>query len=212
MQNEDGQLVHLFPSTIGVYSNTAILQPVKNLFNECDQYMSRSVDDIYTTIGVYSPGKCVNAVDLRGYEGGRLLEQFIISSVKRYLQQIQYYDYDVIVENMWLNSMPTGTTSPNHFHYGYAFSGVYYVKCTSNNNKITFFDPKSAILYQPPRIKEYNNLNSDSWWIGINEGDLVIFPSYLRHGVPHNNELEDRRSIAFDVSLLFTDESLIIKK
>ena len=49
--------------------------------------------------------------------------------------------------------------------------------------------------------EKFTPQNSSSWKIDVEEGDLVLFPSWLKHGVePNLNKKENRISLAFNIS------------
>jgi uncharacterized protein (TIGR02466 family) len=55
---------------------------------------------------------------------------------------------------------------------------------------------------QSPAKREPNNLSSDVASFTPNEGDLLIFPSYLHHSVEENLSEEDRIVISFNIKIL----------
>jgi uncharacterized protein (TIGR02466 family) len=51
-------------------------------------------------------------------------------------------------------------------------------------------------------IKEHTQQNSSRWNIAVEESDLILFPSWLKHGVdPNLNKEEDRISISFNIKI-----------
>ena len=46
--------------------------------------------------------------------------------------------------------------------------------------------------------KKYNNLNSETFLLPMVDGELVLFPSSLRHSVPINKGNEERYSMSFN--------------
>ena len=45
----------------------------------------------------------------------------------------------------------------------------------------------------------YNTYNSSSWHLPVNTLDIVIFPSYLQHGINTKEDNNKRISLAFNV-------------
>jgi hypothetical protein len=74
-------------------------------------------------------------------------------------------------------------------------SGVLYVRADKVKDKIYFYKSE----YQPIRFpsNHYNPYNSESWWLDVGAGDLMLFPSSLTHMVEtvHGS---DRVSLAFN--------------
>jgi ectoine hydroxylase-related dioxygenase (phytanoyl-CoA dioxygenase family) len=46
--------------------------------------------------------------------------------------------------------------------------------------------------------KKYNNLNSETFLLPCTSGELILFPSNLKHSVPINQGDEDRISMSFN--------------
>ena len=59
--------------------------------------------------------------------------------------------------------------------------------------------------------KKYNNLNSETFLLPCVTGELLIFPSNLKHSVPTNMGKESRLSMSFNtfsVDTLGSEENL----
>ena len=56
-----------------------------------------------------------------------------------------------------------------------------------------------AKKYAHPEIENKNELNNEITGLDIEEGDLIIFPSYLPHKVGKNQSGEERIVISFNV-------------
>ena len=54
------------------------------------------------------------------------------------------------------------------------------------------------LMLQPPK-KEANDLNMLTITQNVTAGQMVIFPSYLRHSVPSNHVDGQRISVAFNL-------------
>ena len=99
------------------------------------------------------------------------------------------------VTQAWLNTTTQGQFHHRHAHPGSLVSGVYYLEACESD-RIMFF--RSG--YQ--RIKfpqgSFNPYNSESWWIPVSAGDLILFPSELEHHVPTLETDTRRVSLAFN--------------
>ena len=49
--------------------------------------------------------------------------------------------------------------------------------------------------------KEFNFYNSESWWIPVKTGDLVVFPSNFAHSVANTESKNTRISLSFNTFL-----------
>jgi uncharacterized protein (TIGR02466 family) len=78
-------------------------------------------------------------------------------------------------------------------------SGVFYVQAVKDIDRLYFF--KSG--YQQIKIptENFNLSNSDSWWLGVETGQLLLFPSSLTHQVAEVTTAETRISISFNTFL-----------
>ena len=103
---------------------------------------------------------------------------------------------EIRITQSWLNY-----TEPNEFHHMHAHpnsfvSGVLYFDCDSNNDKILF--TKSEYQQISPEIENYNLWNSNTWWLSVGTGDLVMFPSSTLHQVETKEGTNTRISLAFN--------------
>ena len=58
---------------------------------------------------------------------------------------------------------------------------------------------------------KYNHVNAESFMLPCKAGELILFPSSLKHSVPINKGTEDRISISFNtfcIDTLGSEESL----
>ena len=79
-----------------------------------------------------------------------------------------------------------------NLHYSYTH------KC----GNIKFYDPIDQKSMQSPNKKELNDLSSEVITVVPNEGDLLIFPSYLHHSVEENLSEDERIVISFNIEIL----------
>jgi len=101
------------------------------------------------------------------------------------------------ITQSWLNYTETNQYHHKHQHPNSLVSGVFYINCDEQFDKIKFFNDK----YQSIKldIKEYNTWNSESWWFSVKTGDVILFPSSLTHMVETKQGDNTRISLAFNV-------------
>ena len=102
--------------------------------------------------------------------------------------------------NMWANINYPNAYNKSHIHPNSLFSGVYYVKGSSNSGKLILRDPRpGAQLVLPLRknIQKAHHLWSQVFLEPV-PGRAVIFPSWLWHEVEPNQSNEKRISISFN--------------
>jgi uncharacterized protein (TIGR02466 family) len=88
-----------------------------------------------------------------------------------------------------------------HIHPNSFLSAVFYVATDPNTDVIKFHKQTVSSVSLSIEPVEWNEYNSHSWWYSVSAGDVIIFPSWLKHEVPPTTSNKDRVSIAFNVFL-----------
>jgi uncharacterized protein (TIGR02466 family) len=101
------------------------------------------------------------------------------------------------ITQSWLNYTETNQYHHKHAHPNSLVSGVLYINCHEEHDKIKFFNDNYKTI--KPEIKEYNIWNSESWWFTVKTGDVILFPSSLTHMVETKQGDNTRISLAFNV-------------
>ena len=101
------------------------------------------------------------------------------------------------ITQSWLNYTETNQYHHKHAHANSLVSGVFYIDCKKEYDKIIFFKN----IYNPIKLdtKEFNEFNSESWYVEVNTGQIVLFPSHLEHMVQIKKGNNTRISLAFNV-------------
>jgi hypothetical protein len=136
-----------------------------------------------------------------------ILNQKVFSSLKEdlYLRVQDYFNKvlsttDAVtpfITQSWLNYTETNQYHHKHEHPNSLVSGVFYVNCHEEFDKIKFF--RSGYQTIKPEIKDWNLYNSESWWFTVKTGDIILFPSSLTHMVETKEGDNTRISLAFNV-------------
>lgn len=82
------------------------------------------------------------------------------------------------------------------------FSGIYYVKAPLNSGGLFFPDPRPAAQILVPPVSEFNMWTLPQITYKAYEGTMLLFPSWLMHGVEANMSGEDRVSISFNIGMM----------
>ena len=136
-----------------------------------------------------------------------ILNHKIFKQLKENLElKIQDYFQKVIsptdsitpcITQSWLNYTETNQYHHKHAHPNSLVSGVFYINCHKEHDKIKFFNDKyQAIKLE---VKDYNIWNSETWWFSVKTGDVILFPSSLTHMVETKEGDNTRISLAFNV-------------
>lgn len=99
------------------------------------------------------------------------------------------------ITQAWLNTTTQGQFHHKHAHPGSLISGVYYLEACESD-RIMFYRSGYQRIKFP--TEQYNPWNSESWWIPVRAGDLILFPSELEHHVPTVETDTRRVSLAFN--------------
>jgi uncharacterized protein (TIGR02466 family) len=101
------------------------------------------------------------------------------------------------ITQSWLNYTETNQYHHKHEHPNSLVSGVFYVNCHEEFDKIKFFNHTYKAI--KPEVKDWNLYNSESWWFTVKTGDIILFPSSLTHMVETKQGDNTRISLAFNV-------------
>jgi uncharacterized protein (TIGR02466 family) len=101
------------------------------------------------------------------------------------------------ITQSWLNYTETNQYHHKHAHPNSLVSGVFYINCHEEHDKIKFFNDTYRTI--KPEVKEWNMWNSESWWFPVKTGDVIMFPSSLMHMVETKKGDNTRISLAFNV-------------
>jgi uncharacterized protein (TIGR02466 family) len=101
------------------------------------------------------------------------------------------------ITQSWLNYTETNQFHHKHAHPNSLVSGVFYINCHEEHDKIKFFNDKYQTI--KTEVKDWNIWNSDSWWFSVKTGDVILFPSSLTHMVETKQGDNTRISLAFNV-------------
>ena len=183
-------IIHnLFPTTVGVFNldselTTNELNFIKGLDTKPNQLNTTSVDNYL----------------FRQPELARIAE-FCEKSTQEYFQTMYAPKNDVrpYITQSWANYTNKGQAHHKHEHPNSVISGVFYVQAVKDVDRLYFF--KSG--YQQIKIptENYTLYNSDSWWLGVETGQLLLFPSSLTHQVDSVTTTETRISLSFNTFL-----------
>ena len=101
------------------------------------------------------------------------------------------------ITQSWLNYTETNQYHHKHNHSNSLISGVFYINCNEEFDKIKFFKHDYKII--KPEVKDWNLYNSESWWFPVKTGDIILFSSSLTHMVETKEGDNTRISLAFNV-------------
>ena len=126
------------------------------------------------------------------------LRLFLNNSLQEYFQATMSPQDNVKLEitQSWINYTKTGQYHHKHTHPNSVISGVFYIQASKEIDKLFFYNES----YQQIKIvpKEFHVYNSESWWLPVETGQLLLFPSSLTHMVATTSGEDDRISLSFN--------------
>lgn len=126
------------------------------------------------------------------------LEARIYQAVEEYVKQIGWKGMcdGFVIKDSWMNVLDEGESHTLHCHPGYTISGTYYFRVSNKQGSIRFNNPNTLMFHgQFPQ----GVLSPQTTDIVPDDGDVILFPSWLVHGTQKNATNEQRISIAFNL-------------
>ena len=125
-----------------------------------------------------------------------LIKNFIYESLNKFTKNIYQTKQRLVVTQCWTNKNPPNSKHHEHVHPNSIISGVFYFRQSKTLPPIQFSKSiQEGIKLNP---EKYNQLNSETFLLPMVDGELVLFPSSLRHSVPFNKGNETRYSMSFN--------------
>ena len=108
-------------------------------------------------------------------------------------------DRKLVLEDIWINILPQGGFHSAHIHPHSVISGTTYVALPDGAGALKFEDPRHAMMMAaPPRIKDARREQKSFIKMSPDEGDVLLWESWLRHEVMQNTGEEERCSVSFN--------------
>ena len=129
------------------------------------------------------------------------VKNYITQQVKEYLYGDCGISEQIIPElvTSWVNLHKKGNWGHLHSHYNSVVSGVWYISTTLESGEFIIHPDNKLfgnLLDLPRRV--YNEFNGDQYAFTPTNGDLLIFPSTMKHSVTSNKCDIPRFSLAFN--------------
>lgn len=102
------------------------------------------------------------------------------------------------VKEIWMNLLKAGGSQFMHTHANSFASGIFYITTPAPSAATVFRKPSPGGEFIFRNDVPLGHYSADTWQVpDIKAGDLVLYPSYLMHGVPPNDGPE-RITVAFN--------------
>ena len=106
-----------------------------------------------------------------------------------------------VMNTLWANINPKYSFHAEHLHPYSHISGVFYVACEPGSPVISFKDPRPARWMMPPVADGNRAENTFHARVVPEPGKLLMFPSWLEHGVAQNQDKNERMSMSFNFEM-----------
>jgi uncharacterized protein (TIGR02466 family) len=129
------------------------------------------------------------------------LEDAIARHVTAFARELQFDlgGRKLALDSLWVNVMQKGAIHAPHIHPHSVISGTYYVAVPPKSGVIRFEDPRLAMLMAaPPRKPKARPENRSFVDVEPKAGMLLLWESWLRHGVETNRARGNRISVSFN--------------
>lgn len=100
------------------------------------------------------------------------------------------------INEMWATISYKGAFIPSHFHGPSPINAVFYLDKTSDSGNLILQNPLELILGSQPINFPFNEFLHEE---KVSQGDLILFPGYIRHSTKFHMSEEKRISIGMNI-------------
>ena len=146
---------------------------------------------------------------LMKHEIFKKIKSFFGESIIKYTEKVLNSKQRLVITQCWTNKNPPGAKHHEHVHPNSILSGVFFFRIGGKLPPIQFAkSTQSAMKLDPAK---YNNITAETFLLPCVPGELLLFPSNLKHSVPINLSEETRYSMSFNtfcIDILGSENSL----
>mgnify|MGYP001266475319 FL=1 len=133
----------------------------------------------------------------------RPLFEYICQMGFKACADMDFIDCDVALTSAWLNINDNRQCMNVEHVHGDVFSGVFYLSAPQESGKLCVVNPGLNRLWQGLElVNQKNQFTGETIKLEPDDGNIILFPSYLPHYVETNNHDEERISISFNLIAL----------
>lgn len=201
-------LYNLFPTpVIRVPADDINYHPTQREIQSALKIIDETNDT--TSVTYLYKGKNETSISKKTYDfiekfNCKSLEKRIYAAVNEYIDRAGWRGgTEFLIKNSWINIIEEGQSHTHHCHPGYSISGTYYYRVSSEQGSISFSNPNIAMMNcQFPQ----GVVSPQTTDIIPDDGDIILFPSWLSHTTRNNTSNEDRISIAFNIDYVGSND------
>ena len=201
MSHKSPEILKFFPEPIFKYK----VENFKDFNEELSKYIYSLKDKDNNGVAKSNKGGW-HSKDFELKKKDSIQNKFAIELQKYILNVFQNFGWktenkNIRIQSMWAIINKKGDYNVVHTHPNCHLSAAYYVKAEKGCGRFQIEHPNIAKSHFYPEIIKKNELNILAAGTEIEEGDLLIFPSYLPHKVSENKSEQDRMVISLNVDI-----------
>jgi uncharacterized protein (TIGR02466 family) len=129
------------------------------------------------------------------------LSNWIMGCFKEFATEVMRYDYkELQFAQSWLTYKMPGQFHKAHTHPNTLIAGVFYYDRQEDDAAICFSKEAKSFnrsYFEPSLLLDYNNhpYSQEEIYFSPKQNNLIIFPSYVTHGVPPNQTNRVRKAL-----------------
>ena len=179
------ELLTVFPTPVQIYKyEDSIEKELKHI--EGVEWISQEANGNFKTKDSY----------LTKHESLKNITSFFKECINDFTKTIYQSEQRLVITQLWGNRNPKGSKHHDHVHPNSIVSGVFYLRQDLKLPPIQFSKANQHAMKLDP--KQYNVYNSETFLLPCTAGELILFPSNLKHSVPVNQGDEERISLSFN--------------
>ena len=195
---EKDELLQIFPTPVLITKyNGDISEETKYVENL--EYLSQKDNKNFKSKDSY----------LFKHEPLKKIKTFCVESLTKYTEKVLNSKQRLVITQCWTNRNPPGAKHHEHVHPNSMTSGVFVFKIGGKLPPIQFAKSNQVAMKLDP--VKYNNITAETFMLPCVPGELLLFPSNLKHSVPTNLSEETRYSMSFNtfcIDILGSEDSL----
>ena len=126
------------------------------------------------------------------------IRTFIQEKLDYYANKIYNFSEKLVITQSWLNKNGKGELHHKHHHPNSIISGVWYPVIHDGLPPIQFSKTEERDIGMSIREGGFNFFNSHHFNMRLHKGELILFPSHLKHSVEPNTTDDERISLSFN--------------
>jgi len=178
---------------IPLFSKVVYLSEL-NINRKEEKIIKKEINKLEFEPGMCSMTKDMNILNLKNFN---FLKNKILEEVHNHTKNILKYKNNFSITTSWITNTKINESSNAHYHSNSMLSGVFYIECDKNSDKISFQNFNVPTWMLEP--EEYNVYNSSKYYINVKKNLLILFPSEILHKIEKNENKKERISLAFNL-------------